>query len=143
VIFALDTDIFSLLVQGHARVTARYAEVIALETDEVVVPAIVRIEVLRGRFDAVTKAEDGAAALAMYEFLVRTEAAFAPLRILPLTKTATDHYDKLRADKKLRKAGLGELLIASIALAHAATLVTRNTKDYANIPRLLLENWAE
>jgi tRNA(fMet)-specific endonuclease VapC len=136
VTFALDTDIFSLLTQGHERVTARYAEVVTRGTDELAIPAVVRAEVLRGRFDAITKAADGVAALALYELLVRTEAAFAPFRILPLTKTAADRFDQLRTNKKLRKAGVADLLVACIALAHGATLVTRNTKDYANVPGL-------
>lgn len=141
-LFALDTDIFSLLTQGHERVVARYAEVIAAGDDESAIPAVVRVEVLRGRFDAITKAGDGSAALAMYELLVRTEAAFAPLRILPLTKPAADRFDELRKNKKLRKAGIADLLIACIALANDATLVTRNTKDYTNVPNLKLDNWA-
>ncbi len=35
-----------------------------------------------------------------------------------------------------------DLLIACIVLAHNATLVTRNTKDFANIPGLKQGNWA-
>ncbi|MBM3978972.1 MAG: type II toxin-antitoxin system VapC family toxin [Planctomycetes bacterium] len=50
--------------------------------------------------------------------------------------------DQLRTDKKLRKVGLADVLIASIAIAHRATLVTRNTKDYAHVPNLKLDNWA-
>ena len=142
-LLALDTDIFSLLLQGHARVVARYTEVVVASTDEVAVPAVVRIEMLRGRFDAVTKAANGASALAMYELLVRTEAAFTPYRTLPLDRIAADHYDRLRANKKAKKAGPGDLLIACIALAHSATLVTRNTKDYTSVPGLKLDNWAD
>ncbi|MFO0822479.1 MAG: hypothetical protein U0792_05060 [Gemmataceae bacterium] len=42
-IFTLDTNIFSHLVQGHERVTARYAEVIAAKEHEVTVPVVVRV----------------------------------------------------------------------------------------------------
>lgn len=34
-----------------------------------------------------------------------------------------------------------DMLIASVALQHNLTLVTHNTKDYANIPDLRLEDW--
>jgi tRNA(fMet)-specific endonuclease VapC len=46
-------------------------------------------------------------------------------------------------EKKLKKTGRGDLLIACITLAHGATLVTRNTKDFAHVPGLRLENWAD
>jgi tRNA(fMet)-specific endonuclease VapC len=36
----------------------------------------------------------------------------------------------------------GDRLQAAIALANGATLVTRNTKDYAGVPGLKVENWA-
>ena len=140
--FALDTDIFTLLVQGQERVSARYAEIIAIGDDTVTIPAIVRIEVLSGRFEAVKKAGDGAGLLTVYDRLVRTEAALSTYRILPLTRTAADHFDRLRANKKLKKIGRPDLLIACIALAHDATLVTRNVKDFTAVPGVKLENWA-
>jgi tRNA(fMet)-specific endonuclease VapC len=39
--------------------------------------------------------------------------------------------------------GRGDLLIASIALAFQAILVTRNTKDFQRIGGLRVENWAD
>lgn len=52
-------------------------------------------------------------------------------------------FDQLRTNKKLKKPNLKDLLIACIALAHDATLVTRNTKDFQPIPNLKLINWAD
>jgi len=43
----------------------------------------------------------------------------------------------------LRKIGRADLLIASIALASSATLATRNLKDFAFVPGLRTENWAD
>ena len=45
--------------------------------------------------------------------------------------------------KGLKKIGRGDLLIASIALAHKAVLVTRNLRDYRRIPNLQLANWVD
>jgi tRNA(fMet)-specific endonuclease VapC len=36
-----------------------------------------------------------------------------------------------------------DLRITCIALAHDATLLTRNTVDFAQIPSLRFENWLE
>lgn len=39
--------------------------------------------------------------------------------------------------------GRADMLIACIALAHNALLVTRNTKDYKNVAGLRLDNWVD
>jgi predicted nucleic acid-binding protein len=39
--------------------------------------------------------------------------------------------------------GRPDMLIACIALAHDALLVTRNTKDYKGIAGLRMENWVD
>jgi predicted nucleic acid-binding protein len=48
----------------------------------------------------------------------------------------------LRKQKKL-KLRRPDLLIACIALAHKALLVTRNTKDFEKVSGLRLANWAD
>ena len=45
-----------------------------------------------------------------------------------------------KGKKKMRR---GDLLIASIALAHDALLVTRNIRDFQGINNLRVENWAD
>ena len=67
----------------------------------------------------------------------------AKIPILPFDEAAGAEFDRLRQNKKLKKIGRGDLLIASIALANKATLVTRNTKDFGKVPGLKIENWAD
>jgi tRNA(fMet)-specific endonuclease VapC len=74
--------------------------------------------------------------------LGNTEEALKDVEVVHITKTATDQFDALRAIKKLKKMDRGDQLQAAIALANDATLVTRNAKDYANVPNLKLDNWA-
>ena len=50
-IYALDTDTFSHLTQGHHKVVARYTFVVNGGSDSIGIPAVVRAELLRGRFD--------------------------------------------------------------------------------------------
>jgi tRNA(fMet)-specific endonuclease VapC len=49
----------------------------------------------------------------------------------------------LRQNKKLKKIGRPDLLIAAITLAARGTLVTRNLKDFRLVPGLRVENWAD
>jgi tRNA(fMet)-specific endonuclease VapC len=41
------------------------------------------------------------------------------------------------------KIGRADLLVASIALANRATLVTRNLRHFREVPGLSLENWVD
>jgi tRNA(fMet)-specific endonuclease VapC len=52
-------------------------------------------------------------------------------------------FERLLGIKSLRKIGRGDLSIAAITLAHKATLVTRNVKDFKLVPGLRYENWAD
>jgi tRNA(fMet)-specific endonuclease VapC len=49
----------------------------------------------------------------------------------------------MRQQKDFKKMGRADLLIACIALAHDALLVTRNTRDYKKVPGLRLANWVD
>ena len=142
-IYAFDTDTFSLLLRGQSRVAERYTDLVGAAVHRFVLPAVVRIELLEGRFASITKAPDGPSVLKAYRLLERTEQAMTPYSILPIDRRAADFFSRFRKDRKFRNARVKDLQIACIALAHNATLVTRNTKDFAVVPGLTLENWAD
>jgi hypothetical protein len=50
-----------------------------------------------------------------------------------------EHYGMLRKQKI--RIGTQDLRIASIVLAVNGTLVTRNQRDFAQVPELTLEDW--
>lgn len=135
----LDTDTLTHLIRGHPRVVERATPVAA----DVFVTVATRIEQLRGRFDAVFKAESGEKLIQAQLRLIETEKDLSRIPMLPIDATAAAEFDRLRANKKLKKIGRGDLLIAAITLAHGATLVTRNLKDFRLVQGLKLENWAD
>jgi tRNA(fMet)-specific endonuclease VapC len=136
--FVLDTDTLTHLLRGHKRVTARRAEA----TAEVALTVVTRFEVLQGRFASVLKAADGEKLLLAQQRLVDTERDLEKFIILTVDAAASGEFDRLRQNKKL-KIGRADLLIAAIALANRATLVTRNHKDFRKVPGLRIENWAD
>lgn len=135
----LDTDIVTLLALGHERV----AERVLASGDVVATSVITRIEILQGRFAFVLKARDGQELRRAQRLLDQSEWDLTKLVIVPIDVQAAEHFDRLRAQAKLKKIGRADLLVASIALAHRVTLVTRNTKHFRGVPGLMLENWAE
>lgn len=97
------------------------------------IPAIVKAELYFGAYksnkrDATLKVLDG--------FL-------APLRILPFGDEESVWYAKIRSEMEMegKPIGANDLLIASIALAQRATLITHNVREFSRIRGLLLEDW--
>ena len=71
------------------------------------------------------------------------DALLEVIHILPFDERAASASAELRA--RLEKAGSGigpiDTLIAGTALAHSATLVTHNTKEFARVRGLRLLDW--
>jgi tRNA(fMet)-specific endonuclease VapC len=67
------------------------------------------------------------------------------LVVLEFDDACAQEFGKLKGP--LRRQGINvaplDLLIASTAIAHGFTLVTHNTKDFANIPSLTVMDWLE
>jgi tRNA(fMet)-specific endonuclease VapC len=136
----LDTDTLTLFFRNHPRVIERFQEV----SEDVAITIISRIETLQGRFASLMKAADGDELRRGQLRLNEAEGDLAriPL-VLPINATAAAEFDRLRQNKKLRKIGRGDLLIAAVTLANRATLITRNLRDFRQVPGLSVENWAD
>jgi tRNA(fMet)-specific endonuclease VapC len=135
----LDTDIFTLLNAGNARVRQRAEK----EKELMAIAIVTRIEVLLGRFQFVLKASNGDDLQRAQRYLVQSERDLAKHRTAEIDPGVAAEFDRLRENKKLKTIGRRDLLIACIALANRATLVTRNLKHFRLVPGLALENWAD
>jgi len=60
--------------------------------------------------------------------------------VLDFTQAAFDQFSALRQQRI--QVGSQDLRIAAITLANAATLVMRNTRDFAQVPGLVIEDWS-
>ncbi len=138
--YLLDTDTLTYLWAGRAKVIERLR---AVDDGEVGITIITKIEVLRGRIDYLLKAETGADLLKAQELLFRTEELLNQLLIMPMNQAAAEQFEGLRVTPKLHKIGRADLLIASIALANRAILVTRNLRHFKQIPSLRVVNWVD
>jgi tRNA(fMet)-specific endonuclease VapC len=135
----LDTDIFTL----HRVLDEKMVQRFRAASELPAITIATQIEVLRGRYEAIFKAEDGARLLHALQVLGLTLKHMKEFSVVSFNAAAATEFDRLRQIKGLKKIGRGDLLIASICLANRATLVTRNLNDFRKIPGLQIENWAD
>ena len=136
----LDTDIFTLYQLGNLKVVARFHA--ANLENQIALPIFTRIQALQGRFDSLLKAADKKELLQAMARLRQLEVALGTFKIVEVDEAVADEFEKLLSNKKLRKIGRADLLIASIVLANKALLVTRNVRHFEQVPGLRIENWA-
>jgi tRNA(fMet)-specific endonuclease VapC len=139
--FFLDTDVLSRIHGGNERIAFRIKQEGAQNVAATVVTAI---EVLRGRREFLLKASDGKELMRAQELLALSEGLLRKTRrIVPVDTRAAEEFDRLSGIKSLKKIGRADLLIASMALANGAILVTRNSKHFKLVPGLRIENWID
>jgi len=140
-VILLDSDIVSLLPHGHALATQRIREIGAAET--VATTIITYAEIMRARFEFLLKAADAKQLLRAQTMLEESHALLNDLQTVYVDEAAASEFERLRPNTKLRKIGRVDLLIAAIALANQATLVTRNLRHFRQVPGLKIANWAD
>ena len=136
---AFDADVLSDILQGHPALSQRAAPI---PLHEQTVPIIVVEEMLRGRLNAIRQAEAGKAKLTVeraYELLDATWNAFRHIIVLPYTAQAEALYQEWRSQKI--RLGTHDLRIAAICVALSAKLISRNRRDFDQVPGLQVEYW--
>lgn len=71
------------------------------------------------------------------------ERFFAPMRSFPFDDRAAERYGAIRfvLERSGSPIGANDLLIAAIAIARDAVLVTHNVREFTRVPDLKLEDW--
>ena len=138
--YLLDTDTVTHLHSGNTNVINRLEN---LQDEEVAITIVTKLEILRGRIDYLLKAFSGSDLLKAQELFSRSETLLNQLPVILIDPNAANQFDRLQDISKFRKIGRSDLLIASIALANQARLVTRNLRHFRQIPHLFLENWVD
>lgn len=72
----------------------------------------------------------------------RLDLFFAAIAVRPFDEEAAATYGEMIRRIGMRR-GSFDRLIAAHALTLRLILVTNNTRDFANIPGLIVENWAQ
>lgn len=136
----LDTDHFSELVRS-SRAGARLQAEIEDQQAQVFVTVITAQETFEGWFALINRQKAGMEQTAAYAQFVKSLETLVKFAILPFDEDAARVFARLQ-QRRIR-IGTMDLKLASICLAHEATLLTRNMVDFAKVPDLRVENWLD
>jgi tRNA(fMet)-specific endonuclease VapC len=130
--YLLDTNILSDVIRNPGGSAARRIE--QLGPKEIFTSIIVAAEL---RYGCAKKGSP--------KLLARVEGLLETIPVLPLDIPVDTEYGGIRADLEAagQPVGMNDLLIAAHAYALGLTLVTDNTREFARIRGLKLENWLE
>jgi tRNA(fMet)-specific endonuclease VapC len=134
----LDTDVLTLVQNGDpaaARLQARiaacgrvpYVTIVTLE------------EQFRGRLADCARANTPERYAEASRRLRATFEDYIGRNLIDFDDRAVTEFKRLKQLKV--RIGTMDLRIASITMAHAATLISRNLRDYQQVPGLLVEDW--
>jgi tRNA(fMet)-specific endonuclease VapC len=132
-VYMLDTDISSYIMKrSHDSVLRRLQKV---PVGDVCISAITKSELMYGVQASPRRQQDQAALDAYLRHVV----------VLDYPDQAALHYAQIRADLRLRGTMIGanDLLIAAHARCLGLTLVTNNTREFARVQKLDIENWTK
>ncbi len=136
----LDTDHASLFLAGNKSIIAEVAK----HSNDVAITVITVQELFNGWAGRLNDPAQAKNLVHLYTKLWKTTEFFKVITILNFEEDCENTYQTLRQNKALAKKRIEkDLRIASIALAQNATIVTRNYKDFSQIPNLNIENWQD
>jgi tRNA(fMet)-specific endonuclease VapC len=127
----LDTNTCIFLLNGNSTAVRRHFE--SRSPGDIALCSVVKAELLYGahrssRVDA---------------NLQRLKLFFSPLACFPFDDHCAEHCALIRADLTAQGQPIGpnDLMIAAIARANDAILVTNNLREFSRVAGLRLEDW--
>ncbi len=138
--FLLDTDHISILQkQSGSDYVALMARITRVPRANLAFCIVSFHEQVLGCNTYIAQAKTMADVVRGYQMFDRVLSVFAAALVLPFDNSASAVFDSLIA-QRLRIATM-DLRIASIALSRGMTLLTRNSRAFSKVPRLVIENW--
>lgn len=129
--YLLDTNTW--LEYFKRRTTAVATRIASTRLSDIRLCSIVVAELTHGAYKSSRTAEN-------LQLLEGIQKDFASL---PFDDNAANTYGQIRAELERKGTPIGpnDLMIAAIALANDVTLVTHNTREFARVTSLKIEDW--
>src|SRR5262249_43742276 len=135
--FLFDTDHLTLFDHGQQQVRQKHA---AALHDAVGISVVTIQEYLRGRLAALARYPTGGQHIQAYANLLSSLQLFQQFSQVAYDQRSEAQFQQLKA-LKLR-VGTLDLKIGSVALVNNLVLLTRNRRDFAKVPGLVLDDWS-
>ena len=136
-LFVLDTDILTLQQHGHAEVCHNVAQ---HDAEDLAVSVISVEEQLSGWYTVIRKAKSNHMLAQAYEHLTLCVESLSDLRVLTFDEASIERFANLRGSRiPIRNP---DLKIAATVLQFDGVLVTRNARDFAQVPGLRFVDWS-
>jgi tRNA(fMet)-specific endonuclease VapC len=142
-LYLLDTNHLSVLQRKNASQEILAARLEKVASEEIATTIVCLEEEFRGWMAYLGSLRSVDTHVSAYARLYRLLENFTDLMVLPFDEDALAIFQGLWLHR-IRVSTM-DLKIASIAIAHDATLLTQNTADFARVaavePRLIFEDW--
>ena len=135
--FLFDTDHLTLYYYRRPQLMQR---MVLQPPDAVGVSAVTAEETLRGRLVALSQARKGSLRIVRYSLLLESLDLLSQFLLVSYDQASENHFQQLRSSRL--RVGTQDLKIAAIALANKVVLLTRNRRDFAQVPGLVLADWS-
>jgi tRNA(fMet)-specific endonuclease VapC len=138
-VLILDTDHLTEFQKGTSAESLRLKSRLA-QSNELFGTSIITVEeVMRGWMAAIRRSSDPSRQINSYRQLRLLFRFFATWDVFDWTIDSAARFQKLKTAKV--RVGTMDLKIACIALANSATLLSRNLKDFEEVPGLKVLDW--
>jgi tRNA(fMet)-specific endonuclease VapC len=138
--YLLDTDHLSILQkstgQDYQNLSARMEQI---PISEFALSIVTVHEQFLGSNTYISRAQNPTDVVRGYKFMEKLVWSFKTIPVLGFDDQAATIFGSFQSQRV--KLATMDLRIASIAMAHGLTLLTRNEKDFIKVPGLAIEDW--
>lgn len=138
--YLLDTDHITLLARSGVEAERIRQRVLAAPEGEVRVSIVSYEEQMRGWLAQLNRVSAVDQQATYYLRLEDNLRFYSTMLLVSFDSLVVNQFQTLWVQGI--RIGTMDLKIAATALAHNATLLTRNTQDFSKVPGLLVEDWS-
>jgi tRNA(fMet)-specific endonuclease VapC len=138
--YLLDTDHITLLARSGVEGERIRQRVVTVPDGEVRVSIVSYEEQMRGWLAQLNKVSAVDQQATYYKRLEENLHFYTQMPLVSFDAAVVNQFQTLWVQRI--RIGTMDLNIAATALAHNATLITRNTQDFAKVPGLRLDDWS-